>query len=56
MFLKRLFQVIAFVCVLVVSFVGAQPQELLKPTDVTRLMQQIFDQHVDKKAMDKTIL
>lgn len=56
MYIKRFYRAIAFVCILVVSFVGAQPQELLKSTDVTRLMQQIFDQHVDKKAMDKTIL
>lgn len=47
---------VLMVCVLCLSYSEAVEHELLQPKDVNKIMQQIFDQHVDKKEISDSIL
>lgn len=56
MSIRPLFRVIVC-CFFIVSavLIGVEPQ-LLKTQDISKIMQQIFEQHVDKKEMSEKIL
>lgn len=57
MFPKKFFFLLCISCLaLSNSFIFSQEHELLKTTDVSKVMKQIFDQHVDQKVMSGTIL
>ncbi len=53
--MKRLHYLL-FILILIAPFLRAQEQERLKTTDIHRIMQQILNQHVDKKRLTRKIL
>lgn len=55
MFLKKMSLLLILLFVVVQVSLSAQ-NELLKPEDVSKVMQQIFQQHVDKKEISSDIL
>lgn len=44
-----------FCILLFISFLGAQEAQLLRESDIHRIMEEIFQQHVDKKEMSLSI-
>lgn len=57
MFLKGLcFRIICLIFIAFTSIAGAAESDLLKAGDVSKIMKQIFDQHVNKKEISSVIL